>query len=136
MAEVLLRMTVFICLIAIGVGFYTGWTAPSCPGSDCLNHSATFPACYSKIRSATYDCRWAANVNIRAPEEILNGRIIAYKIRWFNGHWSTWYVPGMNDIDLKFNLFPHACSIPYLPRSLRRMWAYFYDHTHGYIICE
>ena len=64
------------------------------------------------------------------------GTIIAFKIQWFNGGWSEWYVPGYNDMDGKFNLNTKHCSVPYIKNSLRRMWSYFYDHTHKFIICK
>jgi hypothetical protein len=57
------------------------------------------------------------------------GRIAAYKIQWFNGQWSGWYVPGVNDMDTKFNIYPRKCSLSYRAKSMRRRWSYFYDHT-------
>jgi len=57
--------------------------------------------------------------------QVLGGKIYAYKIQWFNGSWSGWYIPGVNDIDYKKNL----------NGTLRRMWSYFYDHSFLYIIC-
>jgi hypothetical protein len=64
------------------------------------------------------------------------GRIAAYKIQWFNGRWSGWYVPGVNDMDTKFNIYPRKCSLSYRAKSMRRIWSYFYDHTHKFIICK
>ncbi|PIW96034.1 hypothetical protein COZ84_00350, partial [Candidatus Kuenenbacteria bacterium CG_4_8_14_3_um_filter_39_15] len=51
--------------------------------------------------------------------------IMKYRIRWFNGSWSAWYIPGQNDIDWKTNL----------DGSKRRVWAYFDDHVHEYEKC-
>lgn len=54
----------------------------------------------------------------------LDGEIVAYKIQWFNGAWSDWFVKGINDIDWKLNE---------LWNGIRRVWAYFKDHVHSYI---
>ena len=75
---------------------------------------------------------WVTNVD----QTILSGEIVAYKIQWFNGRWSGWYVPGVNDIDRKYDIGALTCSVPLRARSLRRVWSYFYDHTHMYIICS
>lgn len=40
---------------------------------------------------------------------------------------------GVNDIDSKVNTAATCGGQAY---SLRRMWAYFFDHTHSYIICN
>jgi hypothetical protein len=69
-------------------------------------------------------------------EIVYGGRIIAYKIQWSSSSWSPWFVPGMNDRDLKFNLNVLSCSVPYLPNSLRFAWSYFYDHSFSIIICR
>lgn len=29
--------------------------------------------------------------------DVLGIELIAYKIKWFNGVWSTWFIPGVND---------------------------------------
>jgi hypothetical protein len=72
-------------------------------------------------------------------EKVYGGRIIAYQLMWFSGSWSNWFVPGMNDLDSKVNVRSNlrACeSYPYLANSLRKAWAYFYDHTHKIVICR
>ena len=107
-----------------------------CSGIDCVRYRVDFAGCTEVTKSRTRDCRWHANYNRRADEIILRGTIIAYKIKWFSGPWSGWYVPGHNDIDVKFNRRAKRCSIPIYVNSLRRMWSYFYDHTHKYIICK
>lgn len=71
--------------------------------------------------SATFDARWKANLSLHTDLLILGEEIIAYKIQWFDGTWSDWYVPGMNDVDW---VDPN-----------RRVWSYFYDHTHAYLSC-
>ncbi len=52
--------------------------------------------------------------------------ILKYRIQWFSGNWSDWYVPGKGDEDTKKNL----------DGTSRRMWAYFDDHTHEYVKCN
>ncbi len=51
--------------------------------------------------------------------------ILKYRIQWFNGAWSQWYVPGQNDVDWKTNL----------NGTQRRVWSYFDDHNHEYEKC-
>ncbi|XP_071086098.1 uncharacterized protein [Haliotis cracherodii] len=93
--------------------------------------------CTEVTRRATRNCIWPAGLNPFADQIAEKGRIMAYKIQWFNGHWSGWYVPGYNDIDGKFNPYPRRCTaLPYLRNTMRRMWSYFYDHTHKFIICK
>ncbi|MFA7201657.1 MAG: PKD domain-containing protein [Candidatus Paceibacterota bacterium] len=52
--------------------------------------------------------------------------ILKYRIQWFNGGWSDWYVPGVGDQDSKNNI----------DGTPRRMWSYFDDHTHEYVRCN
>ncbi|CAF2105780.1 unnamed protein product [Rotaria magnacalcarata] len=76
---------------------------------------------------ASRDIRWPhSGIDSNIDWAIKCGDIIAYKIQWFSGGWSGWYVPGVNDMDTKVNN----------GNGLRRMWSYFYDHTHSYIICK
>ena len=51
--------------------------------------------------------------------------ILRYRIEWFGGSWSDWYVPGQGDVDNKTNL----------DGTQRRVWSYFDDHTHEYEKC-
>lgn len=51
--------------------------------------------------------------------------ILRYRIQWFSGGWSDWYIPGQNDIDWLTNL----------DGTKRRVWSYFDDHTHEYEVC-
>lgn len=117
----------------------TTWVLPQVTAvcSDCINHDITSqPNCREIQRSRTRDCRWKAGLSTNVDQTILRGEIVAYKIQWFNGRWSGWYVPGVNDIDHKYNTRAQTCSVPLRARSLRRVWSYFYDHTHKYIICS
>jgi hypothetical protein len=41
---------------------------------------------------------------------IERGRIAAYKIRYFNGNWSGWYVPGVNDLSDVYNPYSKKMS--------------------------
>ncbi|MBM3229726.1 hypothetical protein FJZ26_04810, partial [Candidatus Parvarchaeota archaeon] len=52
--------------------------------------------------------------------------ILKYRIQWFSGGWSDWYVPGTTDVDWKTND----------DGSKRRVWAYFADHNHEYEKCS
>ncbi|XP_041346991.1 uncharacterized protein LOC121366720 [Gigantopelta aegis] len=103
--------------------------------SDHVSYVMSQGKCKEVTERATRDCRWPAGLYPFVDQLVKGGRIIAYKIRWFSGSWSGWYVPGVNDIDGKFNPSSRSCSLPYLRNSMRRMWSYFYDHTHKYIIC-
>ena len=132
MVDTFLLLVTVTCFIAIsaGAGF------KPCSGSDCIKFRVDYAGCTEVTRSRTSDCRWVANYNRRVDEMILGGTIVAYKIRWFSGTWSNWFVPGHNDIDWKFNPSARSCKIRQYARSLRRRWANFYDHTHKYIICK
>ena len=65
-----------------------------------------------------------SRLSLETDNRILGGNIVAYRIQWFNGNWSQWFVPGVNDVDHKVNS----------DGSKRRMWSYFEDHTHRYLI--
>ncbi|XP_063396378.1 uncharacterized protein LOC134680982 [Mytilus trossulus] len=91
--------------------------------------------CTQIERPATRDCRWVAGLDM-ADLLIEKGRIIAYQIKWFNGRWSSWYVPGLNDLSNVYNPSRRKCDLPYRRNSMRRRWAVFYDHTHRFIICK
>jgi hypothetical protein len=93
------------------------------------------PKCTEVQRSRTNDCRWPAGLDM-ADQIIERGRIAAYKIQWFSGAWSGWFVPGVNDLSTKFNTHPRTCSLSYRAKSMRRRWAMFYDRTHKFIICK
>ncbi|XP_048244769.1 uncharacterized protein LOC125376807 [Haliotis rufescens] len=106
--------------------------------SDLVSYDINTQAiCTEVTRARTLKCVWPAGLNPFADQIAEGGRIIAYKIQWFNGAWSGWYVPGYNDIDSKFNPSARRCAeLPYRANTMRRMWSYFYDHTHRFIICK
>lgn len=107
-----------------------------CSSGDRIAHDISSQArCTEVTRGPTRDCRWPAGLNTNVDQIVRGGEIVAYQIRWFNGRWSGWYVTGVNDIDGKFNTGVRTCSITTRANSMRRMWSYFYDHTHKYIIC-
>jgi len=101
-----------------------------------VGHKINQSNCKQVIKEGTYDCRWHAGLWRYADKKILGGTIAAYQI-WSYGKWSDWYVPGVNDIDSKYNPYPRRCSwnYPVEGNTLRRTWSYFYDHWHKYIIC-
>jgi hypothetical protein len=128
-----LIISAFLMPTALANGF------AECVGTDCVTPyvwSKTTVNCTEELKSPSRDCRWAAGAGTRMDEIIYGGRIAAYKLQWFGGSWSGWFVPGMNDRDPKFNVNLLTCSVPYYAKSLRLAWAYFYDHTHTIIICR
>ncbi|MHC4779969.1 MAG: hypothetical protein ACYTFG_15465 [Planctomycetota bacterium] len=66
------------------------------------------------VFKATRDGYWTAlGLDTSAHPEIYS-----YRVKWFNGKWSPWYFPGIEDVDHKTNR----------DGSQRRMWSYFTDH--------
>lgn len=120
-------------LSAAALGLMAATESPAsayngCSGSDCIVYDlSTQDSCTEVTESASYESRWGRGLSLDVDRAIKGGRIVAYKIQWFSGGWSSWFVPGVNDIDVKFNIGPN---------TLRRMWSYFYDHTHSYVICS
>lgn len=106
--------------------------------SDLVKYdTSTQSECIDVIRRSTYLCPWKLGLYDNMDYVMLKGKIAAYKIQWFSGHWSGWYVPGVNDLDHKFNIVPIRCgNYPRKGNTLRRMWSYFFDHNHRYILCK
>ena len=97
-----------------------------CSGSDCIIYDlSTQNSCTLKSSGSTRNIAWTTGLSRNVDFRILGGRVIAYQLQWFSGAWTSWYVPGINDIDVKKNY----------NNTLRRMWSYFYDHTFQYLIC-
>lgn len=99
-------------------------------------------SCKEVTRVATNDCQWNAGLYPYTDFKLLKGgKIAAYQIQWFSGTWSGWYVPGVNDIDAKFNpgISPTCLDSVDVSsgasKTLRRMWSYFADHKHRFIVC-
>ena len=98
------------------------------PSEDRISHEFfTQDICLEIVSLAQRDSRWYQGLSLQIDQEILGGKVIAYQIRWFNGNWSAWFVPGVNDIDHKYNPANN---------TMRRMWSYFDDHEHRYILCK
>ncbi|KAK3608292.1 hypothetical protein CHS0354_030742 [Potamilus streckersoni] len=135
MENLTILTTLCMCIVLLMV---KNTAAATCPTGDCVAYDISTQAICLEVsnKPSTSDCRWAAGLNINVDQVILNGSIVAYKIQWFSGLWSGWYVPGVNDIDGKYNPSNSTCSVPYNENTIRRVWAYFYDHTHSYIICK
>lgn len=71
----------------------------------------------TQIFSPRNDNEWVdqcLNLNL---DKKFGCKIIAYKIQWFSGDWSPWFVPGVNDLYKKEG------------EPLRRFWACFNDHS-------
>jgi hypothetical protein len=107
--------------------------AQACSGPDCVIYNLTTQASCTQVGTETSPVNavgitpgWYLGLNTEIDSQILKGNIIAYKIRWSSG-WSGWYVTGVNDLDVKFNMSSN---------TMRRMWSYFTDHKHLYIICK
>lgn len=109
-------------------------------GNDMVTYDIkTQPTCREIQRAPVglRECGWNAGLSRNVDQFYLNGRIAAYKIQWEHGSWSEWYVPGVNDIDIKFNVQTTYCKdYDVRPNSMRRWWAYFNEYTHIVILCE
>lgn len=106
------------------------------PGYDTVIYDMnTQPKCMEIERSRRNDCRWVGGLDM-VDQIIEGGRIVAYKIQWFSGDWSWWFVPGVNDLDEVFNVRGQSCAVPYRANTIRRRWSMFTDHTHRFIICK
>ena len=69
-----------------------------------------------EVRKPTRDKYWEKlHLDTSAHPEILR-----YKIQWFSGGWSDWYIKGKDDLDWKTNY----------DGTKRRVWSYFTDHVH------
>jgi len=63
------------------------------------------------------DPRWVSNsLDLSLDQKLLGCKIVVYRIQWFDGDWSAWFQPGVNDLYIKSG------------EPLRRYWACFNDH--------
>lgn len=124
----LLSIGLLACTAAQADRIYNAGTQPTCTqvGSD------TAPI------SATYNSAWNVDsLNRMLDRTVYRGDIMAYKIRWFNGTWSGWYVKGVNDtFEGSYSPITPTPTSPLNMAKARLAWVYFYDHQHQYIICK
>ncbi len=118
-----------ICLLFIAFSFLsTGSSKRECDSNECILYDlSSESSCVYESHDPTYISTWYAGLDSNIDTQLAGGKIAAYRILWSGGFWSSWFVPGVNDLDWKFNtdtMFP------------RRVWSYFYDHSHEYIICR
>ena len=52
---------------------------------------------------ASNNAAWKSGLSLRVDEKVLGVKIVAFKLQWFNGAWSDWYVVGYNDLDSKYD---------------------------------
>lgn len=98
--------------------------APSEPGDLGHEPSGGYPGTCAPTTAPTHpptwDSRWSDGLSLDIDNTILGVNVGIYRIRWFNGSWSKWYTPGVDDIDWKTNY----------DGTQRRVWSYFEDHHH------
>jgi len=98
--------------------------APDQDGSEPLQlYPAALTCAFDTVCSPKEDSRWVDDLSLDPDVKLAGVKIVAYRIHWFSGSWSPWYVPGVNDLYQKTNL----------GEPERRAWACFNDHTHNYI---
>lgn len=125
-----------IGMLAVGaaLGVVVATRAPSsaqvasCPTGDCIAESITTQAQCQELTSGPEGSGpgWDRGLNTNVDQRITGGDVVAYQIEWSSG-WSGWYVTGVNDIDHKYNTGT---------RDMRRVWSYFADHNHRFILCR
>lgn len=137
-----MKASLIICTIAFSLTASVA-SVFACTGVDCLGSMGspsldiTTQAVCTQVGSEgnplvpTHDLRWVQGLSTEVDHAITGCNIVAHKLRWGGGSWSDWYVVGVNDIDPKYNYASYSPG----NGSLRRMWAYFYDHSHVYIQC-
>jgi hypothetical protein len=94
--------------------------------------------CWTFENIAHKDIRWSQGLSLDIQQERLREyhpeqcgwpgvrcAIDFYQVKWSLGIWSERFFPGQNDMDKKLNY----------DGTPRRMWSYFYDHTHRYRYC-
>jgi len=88
---------------------------------ELINLKRDNPLCRSIVSQPLGGSFWQ-NLELNIPEH----NIIQYRIQWYGGTWSPWYIPGSGDIDWTLNSNGNH----------RRVWSYFDDHQFEYITCE
>lgn len=80
-------------------------------------------------RTSQYQCR----IGLHKQHGLRNGKKnwLLPKFQRCCRAWSRCYLPGVNDLDGKFNINPVICgSFPQKGNTLRRMWSYFYTQIY------
>ncbi len=99
-------------------GLYASW--PGSPGT--LPELASQGYVGTVQSTAIYDNKIVDEcLNLNIDMEMFGVEIAAYRIKWFSGKWSGWFVPGVNDLYKKDG------------EPLRRYWACFNDHEFEFI---
>ncbi|CAF3020087.1 unnamed protein product, partial [Rotaria sp. Silwood2] len=99
-------MVVILCCLLVSS---YGQQPSSCPDQGggnygCFDITSQGSCTEVSNEPPTYDNRWSGSgIDSNIDWVIKCGDIIAYKLQWFNGVWSDWYVPGVNDMDQKVN---------------------------------
>jgi hypothetical protein len=116
--------------LVAAVAVSTATTAPAAAQSDTMIYSLTGQnqPCTMEQHGPYGGVSWQNTLDLNIDRaSSYHGHIVAYHYKTFGGAWTTWYVPGYNDIGTKFYPAGH---------SLERMWSIFQDHTHEFIICR
>ena len=102
---------VAFCLLLLYCLVTSSLAAIACTGSDCIIYDiSTQSSCTEVISEApTRDCRWYAGLQSNVDQIVKGGRIVAYKIQWFNGAWSAWYFYSPNIISLGYSMLYYIC---------------------------
>ena len=82
--------------------------------------------CYEMVNSPDNNPLWTrSGLDMNVDFVIKCGDIVAYKLLWSStGEWSDWFVTGLNDLS------------PPGPNNRTRMWSWFSDYYHIFIICK
>lgn len=88
---------------------------------DLINLKRDNPLCRT-IVSQPLGANYWSSLDLNVPEH----NIVRYRIQWYGGAWSPWYIPGSGDIDWTINTNGNH----------RRVWSYFDDHQFEYITCQ
>lgn len=110
--KIYMRIILTLCIIGL-----LGSLASADQNTPILPELSTQSFVGTQIFSPRHDKEWVdqcLNLNL---DKKFGCKIVAYKIQWFSGDWSSWFVPGVNDLYKKEG------------EPLRRFWACFNDHN-------
>lgn len=115
-------MALAALVLGIGCNMAPADLSTDASASMDISRSTVAPTYAQEVTSGPLnDSRWTASNATNLDLLYLGKKIVAYQIKWFNGSWSKWYVPGVNDEYKKSG------------ENVRRAWACFNDHTFRYI---